>query len=389
MRKQYMRKIGKMAIALIIAAVVTEFGAPVATAESAAAWERHCAGDRARESVKKEELEIIIQHCQRAYSATARQAIAAKYLEEFNDDPYGTKYDIPDSYTDYVIDTGDAAKADHAANVADAAAAASAATEAAEATTAKVGAAAEKYAEEVKAEAEKDDSKLNAYYEQKEKAESIAKAAEAAKSAVAASAAAAKMPPDFKSLNAAAVAEDEAAEAVKAAFRGPEPVAISGVTEPSQPFDPEAEKKEQELAMRVANVLCDLDKKHSGGWYSDWSRIEASAPYELKGGGNPGAAARKALYDVSEFNADTRKAICGDLKGYAEKVKDEVIEMKGNISIECHIDVSRSVDADGKLGEHFNCATEEGLKKFFDTKLQAYVKITEYDEKDGYGGPKK
>ncbi|QBS44707.1 hypothetical protein DMB37_36105 [Nocardia sp. CS682] len=153
-----------------------------------------------------------------------------------------------------------------------------------------------------------------------------------------------------------------------ALLAGTAAVVVSG---PAQ-AGPTAEERELQLVETIFNVyLCNKVRLEEGGpkelephsetWYQEWEKIEAEAPFEIKGGGNPARGAREELFREpgGTFNEETREEMCTRTEDYAETLAKIMKEVKGKI----------------KSGY----TTESELAKFFDAKARKYCVITEKD----------
>ncbi|MFC9432895.1 hypothetical protein [Nocardia sp. NPDC057030] len=340
-------------VGLAAVCIATGFGTPLAaTARGAAqtpAWGEHCTGNQLPDSVGRAERDSVVQSCQRTYSAAARSAVTGKYIVEYLD---GEVSAVPKDFAAYSLEVVNTGKADKAGNASEAAAAA----EAAAADAAKMAAKARDFANDPDNDSAKVRNARNGI-------ETVSAAAE---DAAAKAKAAAEAPTDLTALNAAADAENEAADAVVTAFKGPELDTIAPVQTKTNEPNPEVEEaKHSRQALRVYYMVCwEPDgglAPFSDDWYSKWRTIEEHTIWDTENSKYAAQAARKAVFDDGAWNPDTRQRYCGETKKYADWLKLHANEFKGTL-----------LDA---------YTTEKGLGYFFATKLNCQEAITKQEYK--------
>ncbi|WP_280394274.1 hypothetical protein [Nocardia brasiliensis] len=130
---------------------------------------------------------------------------------------------------------------------------------------------------------------------------------------------------------------------------------LFGATAPHAKAYPE--DKELEYGRQILEFVCEDDGNapRSRIWYRTHSDIQQQAPYDWKGyrDYNPMKDTLQDLYGDSDFTPVTRRAMCSDLQKYTTQLKSNVIDHKGDVKA-C-------------------CATEEGMKAFFDKKIDDQI----------------
>jgi len=77
------------------------------------------------------------------------------------------------------------------------------------------------------------------------------------------------------------------------------------------------------------------EESHSQQFYDDWAKAETMLPYELKKALNPAEEARKKLYGDAKLNADTAHKICNGMTAYTDALKNQILDLKGDLKPEC------------------------------------------------------
>ncbi|MFI6046412.1 hypothetical protein ACIA8C_32670 [Nocardia sp. NPDC051321] len=123
------------------------------------------------------------------------------------------------------------------------------------------------------------------------------------------------------------------------------------------------EEVEQQKAMQIINFVCEdggtAPRSHI--WYTTHNDIQRQAPYtwvfnDKYRSNNPNCNPfESTLYELygDEFNPVTREKMCSDLTDFSRALKNNVVDHKGDIKA-C-------------------CATEDGMEKFFEKKLDDQI----------------
>jgi hypothetical protein len=116
------------------------------------------------------------------------------------------------------------------------------------------------------------------------------------------------------------------------------------------------DEKEQNIAKQISENIC-KDDDRSGDWFECIMCFQGMNPYKLKQEGECNKEARNQMYSDTALSASTKEKFCGGMQDYTTKLKEVVVDWKGDIK-GC-------------------CSTEDGMKDFFQAKMDCFMACEE------------
>lgn len=115
------------------------------------------------------------------------------------------------------------------------------------------------------------------------------------------------------------------------------------------------DEKEQKLAKDISENIC-KDEVRVSDWFECIMCCQGMNPYKLKQQAEDNSKTRGGLY-AGDITGDTKKLSCDYMQDYATKLKEVAVDWKDNIK-DC-------------------CSTEDGMKDFFQKKMDCFTACEE------------